>query len=152
MCSRSSRACKRPAILVSACLLGHRTRYDGASKPVRNLPLSDLVVVSFCPEQDGGLPTPRPVQMLSCGDGAAVLDGSAKVINCEGVDVSEQFIAGAKKALELAKQHNASAALVKGRSPSCGGYHVWVDGKLVNGTGVATALLRRNGITCIEVN
>ena len=152
MSSRSLRVCKRQTILVSACLLGHPTRYDGASKPARNLPLADFVVVPFCPEQDGGLPTPRPVQMLTGGDGAAVLDGKANVLNCEGTDVTQQFIKGAHKALKLARQHKAVAALVKGRSPSCGGFHVWVDDKLVNGAGVATELLRRNGITCIEVN
>ena len=53
---------KRPALLVSACLLGEACRYDGRSKPcarVQELAADGHELVPICPEAAGGLPTPR---------------------------------------------------------------------------------------------
>ena len=142
----------RQPILVSACLLGCPVRYDSKSKPASFLPLSKCLCVPICPEQLGGLPTPRPKQWLCGGDGRDVLDGKARVINVNDVDVTKFFIAGAERTLAIAKHYGANLAFLKGRSPSCGCTTVWIDEEKAFGLGVTTALLRRHGIVCIEVN
>ena len=152
MSSPSCRECERPVCLVSACLLGCPTRYDGKAKPAPFLPLDRFVVIPVCPEKLAGLPTPRPPQMLYGGDGFAVLDGKARVVNELGTDVTAAFLAGAEKTLALARFHGASLAMLKGRSPACGAGTIWMDGRVTRGFGVAAALLSRNGVTCLEVN
>ncbi len=97
-------------ILVSACLLGNKVRYDANDVPTE----SDLLnnwklegrLVSFCPEVAGGLSVPRLPAEIQSDDGNAVLDGTAKVLDNQGNDVSENFINGAKKALEAAQVNN----------------------------------------------
>jgi len=132
--------------LVSACLVGLCTRYDGQSKAsaeCRRL-LRGLDWIPVCPEQLGGLPTPRPAAELVGGDGTAVLDDRARVVDRLGRDVSHAFILGARQVLLIARARNASLALLKAKSPSCGcGGH----GVL----GVTAALLRKEGITCREI-
>ena len=81
-----------------------------------------------------------------------MLNGSAKVVNLNGVDVTSYFLAGAERTLAIAKHYGANLALLKGRSPSCGCQNVWIDEVKSYGQGVTTALLRNNGIVCIEVN
>jgi uncharacterized protein YbbK (DUF523 family) len=135
-------------VLVSACLLGVRCRYDGQSKPRGKLQrkLRGTACIPVCPEQLGGLPTPRPPQQLVGGDGSDVLDGTARVVNECGEDVTERFLVGAQEALRLARQHGAAVAYLKSRSPSCGCGLVRIDDEWGPGDGVATALLRRNRI------
>ncbi|AEH44791.1 protein of unknown function DUF523 [Thermodesulfatator indicus DSM 15286] len=109
-------------VLVSACLLGLSTRYDGTSKE------SDLIkslgkkyfLIPFCPEQLGGLTTPRPAADLYGGDGLAVIEGKAKVITKDGQDVTEAFVRGAYESLKLARLLKIKRAFLKARSPSCG--------------------------------
>ena len=135
-------------VLVSACLLGVRCRYDGQSKPRPALQhkLPGTARIPVCPEQLGGLPTPRPPQQLLGGDGADVLDGTATVVNECGADVTDRFLLGAQEALRLARQHNVRVAYLKSRSPSCGCGLVCIDGEWGPGDGVTTALLRRHGL------
>lgn len=130
-------------ILVSACLVGLCTRYDGSCKPDERCrrQLSGQHWIPFCPEQLGGLPTPRTAADLTGGDGHDVLIGRAKVIDRAGRDVSEQFIRGAHQVLKIAASQRIKHALVKARSPSCG---------LKKPIGVTTALLVENGISCQE--
>lgn len=125
--------------LVSACLLGLCTRYDGGSKPSPACmqALSDLHFVPVCPEQLGGLPTPRPPATLWGGDGLAVLDGHARVLDIQGRDLSAAFILGAEMTLTLARMQGIAQAFLKSGSPSCG------TGSLV---GVTAALLLREGL------
>ncbi|WP_027896541.1 DUF523 domain-containing protein [Zestomonas thermotolerans] len=139
-------------ILVSRCLLGERVRYDGGS----NGPLEPLArwqtegrVVPICPEVAGGLPTPRPPAEIPGAQGAAVLDGRLPVLSIEGIEVTAAFLAGARRALELAEEHGVRIAVLKARSPSCGnleGYDGSFTGRRVAGEGVTAALLRRAGI------
>ena len=140
-------------ILVSACLLGVRCRYDGASRPRRHVidKLRGTAFLAVCPEQLGGLPTPRPPQDFAGGDGHAVLDGRARVVNTMGEDVTAQFLLGAREAVRLARLHRAEVAYLKRRSPACGCGQVYVCGKLCPGDGVTTAALRRAGIRIIPV-
>lgn len=139
-------------VLVSACLLGQPVRYDG-----RDSGHPDLLqrwqaegrVVPLCPEVAGGLPTPRPPAEIPGGQGAAVLDGQAQVVTVTGLDVSEAFLAGARQALALVREHGIRVAVLKAGSPSCGNrltYDGTFSGVKVPGEGVTTALLRREGV------
>ena len=137
--------------MVSACLLGHNCRYNAEvlpDIPQRLLPvLQDKKVVPICPEQAGGLPTPRPAAVLSGGDGQAVLDGQARVVQKEsGVDVTEAFVKGAKEAVKIARACGATHALLKARSPSCGLDHVHFKDGLKKGRGVSAAALLSIGL------
>ena len=129
-------------LLVSACLLGLPCRYDGASKGHPLLPdlLERHTLVPVCPEQLGGLPTPRP---------PAERRGERVVTQC-GTDVTVQYRRGAQEALTLCRMFRCDAALLKERSPSCGLGEIY-DGSfsrhLVPGNGVTAALLRENGIS-----
>ncbi len=140
-------------ILVSACLLGNPVRYDGNSKAL-NHPLLDQWVeqgriVSFCPEVAGGLPVPRAAAEILDGDGNTVFDHDARVATRNGRDVTDYFVAGARRALALCQQHNISLAVLTESSPSCGSEQIY-DGSFTHapipGVGVTTALLQRNGI------
>lgn len=141
-----------PRVLVSACLLGQPVRYDG-----RDSGHPDLLqrwqaegrVVPLCPEVAGGLPTPRPPAEIPGGQGAAVLDGQAQVVTVTGLDVSEAFLAGARQALALVREHGIRVAVLKAGSPSCGNrltYDGTFSGVKVRVEGVTTALLRREGV------
>lgn len=136
-------------VLVSACLLGVHCRYDGSTNPAADLVarLRGGRVVPVCPEQLGGLATPRPPAHLEGGDGDAVLDGCARVVTDAGVDLTDQYLRGAHEVARLARACGARRAILKERSPSCGCAMVHCDGALRPGAGVTAALLRREGIT-----
>ncbi|WP_457574097.1 DUF523 domain-containing protein [Desulfolithobacter sp.] len=129
--------------LVSACLTGLCTRYDGCikySKPCMEA-LAPYHWIPVCPEQLGGLPTPRPPADLCGGDGFQVLDGRARVLTRDGEDLTEAFVRGARQVLLLAEMLNINLAFLKKGSPSCGTTPL---------AGVTTALLERHGITIRE--
>lgn len=142
-------------VLVSACLAGRACRFDGSSSP------DDLVArlvakgraVLVCPEEQGGLPTPRPPAEIVGGTGADVLEGRARVITKGGKDVTQEYIEGAERALETARKVGARTALLKSRSPSCGRSAIY-DGSftrtLRDGDGVTAALLKSAGIEVID--
>ncbi len=133
-------------VLVSACLLGVRCRYDGDSKhyPGIEAALRGFEIVPVCPERAGGLPTPRVACDLSGGDGHEVWAGQACVVDRDGVDRSEAFRQGARRCLAQAPE--AAWALLKSGSPSCGVHRTWIDGEQRAGQGVFAALLREQGI------
>lgn len=139
-------------VLVSACLLGQPVRYDGRSSGHPDLLQTwqrEGRVVPLCPEVAGGLPTPRPPAEIPGGQGGAVLDGEAQVVTVGGEDVSAQFLAGARLALELVRRHGIRVAVLKSGSPSCGNRLVYdgtFSGTKVSGEGVTSALLRREGV------
>jgi len=145
----------RVCILVSACLLGLNTKYDGKNnyneEIAKLVNKSDLLIIPFCPEQLGGLPTPRePADLTS--DGNEILNRRGKVLTWKGDDVTEEFIRGAYESLKLAKLYNAKIAILKARSPSCGvnGVYRVKDHKLMNWDGVTAALFKSNGIRVIS--
>ncbi len=133
-----------PIYLVSACLVGLCSRYDGQTRPDQHClqRLQEGIWIPFCPEQMGGLPTPRTAAELSHGDGNDVFSGKATVRTRDGVDVSLQFIKGAEQTLFLAKSQRVTSIFLKSGSPSCG-----VSGK----TGVTAALLKKHGFHLIEI-
>lgn len=131
-------------ILVSACLLGCPCRYDGKSKPndaVLSL-LTRHTLIPVCPEQMGGLSTPRmPAERKDGG-----------VFTESGGDVTGQYRRGAEEALRLARLYGCKYAILKERSPSCGSGQIY-DGSfsrtLISGDGVTAQLLKAHGITVL---
>tara|TARA_Y100000782_G_scaffold14312_1_gene14760 strand:- start:291 stop:776 length:486 start_codon:yes stop_codon:yes gene_type:complete len=139
-------------LLISACLLGQRVRYDGGGFDPVQLLLdwqSEGRLVVVCPEVAGGLPTPRPPAEIPGGQGALVLAGEQVVVTDQGEDVSAAFIRGAEQALALVRKHRIRYALLKARSPSCGNvenYDGSFSGVRVSGEGVTAAALRQAGV------
>lgn len=137
-------------ILVSACLLGLLTRYDGATKRnekvIRFIEENDLIPVPVCPEQLAGLPTPRPRTFFKSGDGTGVLDDKGDVINEHGSRMNDSFIRGAGETAKIARLSGCSEAILKERSPSCGVHNVYLGDTLIEGQGVTAAYLERLGI------
>ncbi len=141
---------KKPeVVLVSACLLGLHTRYDGGTNPEPDLlePPEGVVYVPVCPEQLGGLPTPRPPCEFERADGRAVLEGRDRLVEVESRrDRTEHFLRGARETLAIARLVGARRAILKESSPSCGLRWVYRQGKRVPGTGVTAALLQQHGM------
>jgi uncharacterized protein YbbK (DUF523 family) len=140
-------------ILVSSCLAGRPVRYDGAARPVAGGLFerwrAEGRLVPFCPEVSGGLAVPRPPAEIVGGDGGDVLDGTARIRTDAGEDVTDEFLRGARLALDAARRAGARIALLKEGSPSCGSHRIYdgtFTGSAAPGTGVTTALLRRSGV------
>ncbi len=142
--------------IASACLAGIACRYDGNASVDAKIKqmYEDGDIVLVCPEVLGGLDTPRCPCEIVGGSGADVLRGSARVLSRDGADVTQPYIDGAKKALEMAQKCGARHAYLKSRSPSCGYgciYDGSFSGKMKAGAGVAAVLLRENGIDVVEI-
>jgi len=142
-------------ILVSSCLAGYEVRYN-ATHSVNEI-IQQLVqqkkAVAVCPELLGGFSTPRESAEIVGGDGDDVLNGTARVIEKSGRDVTEMYMDGALITLKKAKEVNAEVVVLKEYSPSCGSamiYNGEFKGNKRTGNGVTTALLRRNGIRVIS--
>lgn len=128
-------------ILVSACLLGAKCRYDGCGKPCeRVLSLAQgHTLVPVCPEQLGGLATPRPPAEVQ----------EDRVLSQTGTDVTNAYQRGAEEALRLYRILDCEAAILKSRSPSCGLGQIYdgsFTGVLTWGDGVTARLLLKKGI------
>lgn len=142
-------------ILVSACLFGEDCKYNGGNNfnSLLKQLLKDQKVLLICPEQLGGLPTPRTPAEIQEGDGKDVLAGKSWVINKNGDNITSNFIKGARLTLAKAKTENISLAILKSNSPSCGVNKIY-DGtfstQLKTGDGVTTALLKDNNISVIS--
>lgn len=133
-------------VLISACLLGQYCRYDGQTKVYPQvqdlLGRDDIHLIPVCPEQAGGLATPRP---------AAERQGE-RVVTADGTDVTAQYRRGAEAALYWARLFHCTKAILKEKSPSCGHGQIY-DGTfsrtLTVGDGVTAALLRAEGLEII---
>ena len=140
----------REKVLVSACLVGEFCRHDGRTKKdlvlLRELEREGVELVAFCPEQEGGLGTPRPQAWIEREGAHAVLDGRARVVAITGADVTREFVRGAELALACCREHGIRRAFLKERSPSCGVCQTYVAGELVDRPGVTGELLKRSGI------
>ncbi|MCD6247463.1 MAG: DUF523 domain-containing protein [Candidatus Diapherotrites archaeon] len=131
--------------LCSACLLGIKCRYDG--KDNLNERVIELAkrekLIPVCPEQLGGLPTPRE---------PAEIQGN-RVVTYSGKDVTEYFERGAKKVLKIAKLLGIKEAILKQKSPSCGSGKIYdgtFSGRIIEGDGITARLLKKNGIRVIS--
>ena len=134
----------KEAILISACLLGVRCRYDGGSKPQEPILrlMEKYTLIPVCPEQLGGLPTPRlPSERIG-----------AQVVMKDGTDVTAAYRRGAEEVLRLARLFGCRRAVLKERSPSCGSGAVYdgtFTGTVIPGDGVTAQLLKANGIQVV---
>ncbi len=141
-------------VMVSACLLGRKCRWDGGSADsvaAREL-IAGREAVEICPEVMGGLPVPRPKAVIVGGTGREVVEGRARVVFKDtGEDVTDAFLKGAREAERMAAEKGIKVAYLKGRSPSCGAGTVSIDGEVKEGCGVAAWLLRNAGVECIEL-
>ena len=141
--------------LISACLLGIRCSWSGNDKYSNDRAIELLkaeTLIPVCPEQLGGLATPRAPQEIQGGTGEDVLGNKCKVLNKDGQDVTKEFVRGAEESLKIAMQLKVKEFIGKSRSPSCGCGQIYdgsFSGRLVSGDGVTTALLKRNGIRII---
>lgn len=138
-------------ILVSACLFGVNCKHTGGnnySEKVHKLK-DDYTLILVCPEQLGGLSTPRPAAEIQQN----TENGELKVLTVDGDDVTEEFIRGAEMTLKVAQLHECKLAILKENSPSCGSTKIYdgtFSGKLIDGSGVAAKLLMDHGIKVIS--
>ena len=127
---------------MSACLLGEPCRYDGKAQPCEAAKAlaGRYELVPVCPEQLGGLPTPRtPSEILRDG----------RVVDCMGHDRTDAFLDGARAVLAIAQERGCDRAVLKSRSPSCGVHEVYdgsFEGVVVPGRGIAADMLAKAGI------
>ena len=131
--------------IVSACLCGINCKYNGRNNlnPAVLKLVKEGKAIPVCPEQLGGLPTPRIPSERKDG----------KVINKEGIDVTKNFQDGANEVLKLCKELNIKTCILKSKSPSCGYGEIYdgnFNGTLVKGNGVLTDMLIDNGIEVIS--
>lgn len=133
-------------IMVSACLLGQRCKYDGGDNYSEKLAsfLEGHEVIPVCPEVAGGLPVPRTPCEIAGG----------VVINKDGENKDKEFRKGAAKCLKLAKEEQIDLAVLQSRSPSCGVGRIYdgtFSGRLIDGNGVFASLLLENGFRAIDI-
>ena len=135
-------------VLVSACLLGEPCRYDGKSMPCAVLleMAETHEFIPVCPEQIGGLPTPRT---------PSEIQPNGRVVDAAGIDRTDEFEAGARETLRIAQEHGCTRAILKENSPSCGSNRIYdgtFSGTLVSGKGKTAALLAKHGIETLSEN
>ena len=141
-------------IILSACLAGKNCRWDGRNNRKEEFRrwVEEGLALPVCPEELGGLPTPRTPAEITGGSGEDVLDGKAKVVNREGKDVTKEYLKGAYEVLNLVRKKGIKKAIFKVRSSSCGRdkiYNGSFNHILKKGNGVTCALLLREGVEVI---
>ena len=142
--------------LCSACLLGIKCEWDGKDR-YKNEKIISLskkeLLIPVCPEQLGGLPTPRTPMEIIGGDGFTVLDKKAKLIDKNKIDKTSFLIHGAKEVLYTARIYGITQFIGKEMSPSCGVKYIYdgtFTGNKKKGKGIVSAFLERNGIKVIS--
>ncbi|MBQ3643590.1 MAG: DUF523 domain-containing protein [Candidatus Riflebacteria bacterium] len=147
--------------MVSACLLGVNCNYKGGcsynfAKDSRFWAKlsSKYFIIPICPEQQGGLPTPRiPSELLNKAEDIEL--GKGKIISKEGLDVTPNFVKGAEEIVRIARMYSVQFAVLKSKSPSCGVKSVYdgtFSGVLIDGQGYTAYLLNKSGITLYDEN
>ncbi|WP_309140181.1 DUF523 domain-containing protein [Pantoea bituminis] len=141
-------------ILISACLMGFRVRYNGSDKALVLDTLDrwqrENRLVVHCPELAAGLATPRLPAEIIGGSGEDVLAGRAMIVESDGSDVTQPYLLGAWLALKTAQDAGCRFALLSDGSPTCGSQRIYdgsFSGQQHPGAGVAATLLRQHGIT-----
>ncbi len=137
----------------SACLVGLRTRYDGADAldaHVHRL-FVEGKIIPLCPEQLGGLATPRLKAEILEGTGEDVLNGRTTVVLEDGTDVTQNFLRGAAEVVKTARAMGLKRFYLKAKSPSCGVHEITVKGQSKTGNGVCAAALLREGIEVVSI-
>ena len=141
--------------LISACLCGVNCKYNGLNNynEICDKLLASGKAILVCPEQLGGLPTPRiPSEII--GESSNILNyNNGSVIDENGNDVTPQFIKGAKETLQIAKKLNIKKAILKDGSPSCGVNYIYdgnFNGTKIKGMGLTAQLLKESSIDIIS--
>ena len=139
--------------IISACLAGINCRYNGnhCLTEYLNVYKDKYILIPVCPEQLGGLPTPRLKCEIKDGDGFEILDGKTFIYNEHNENVTEKFLNGANEVLKICQLLGINIAFFKEKSPSCGVRKIYNNKTLVNGCGITTALLLRNNIQVFGV-
>ncbi len=138
-------------IAVSKCLLGVNCKYSGGNNYCQAVVdfTADKIVVPVCPEEAGGLSTPRkPCEIVRS-------NGELRVVNSDGEDVTENFVRGAELCLAEAQNIGVTLAVLKSRSPSCGCGEIYdgtFSGTVVQGNGIAAQLFLDHGIEVVTEN
>jgi len=139
-------------VLISACLLGKNCRYNGGHSQLNELNKLDVEWIPVCPEESGGLGTPRPSAEMQ-GSAADILNGKGKVLTNKGKNVTQEFIRGADKSLQSGFEVGVKTAILKSKSPSCGIGKIY-DGSftktLITGDGIFAHLCHENDIEYIS--
>ena len=139
-------------ILISACLLGKNCRYNGGHSQLTELEEIDVEWIPVCPEESGGLGTPRPSAEMQ-ENAETILNGKGKIITNKGKNVTSEFIQGAEKSLQLGLGAEVKISVLKSKSPSCGIGKIY-DGSftksLKTGNGIFAHLCYENDIACIS--
>ena len=140
--------------LISACLCGVNCKYNGLNNynEICNKLFASGKAILVCPEQLGGLPTPRIPSEIR-GKSLNILNNNGSVIDKNGNDVTPQFIKGAQETLQIAKKLNIKKAILKDGSPSCGVNYVYdgtFSGKKISGMGLTAQLLKESSIDVIS--
>ena len=139
-------------ILISACLLGENCRYNGGHSQLTELEEIDVEWIPVCPEESGGLGTPRPSAEMQ-ENAETILNGKGKIITNKGKNVTSEFIQGAEKSLQLGLGAEVKIAVLKSKSPSCGIGKIY-DGSFTRslkiGNGIFAHLCHENDIACIS--
>lgn len=139
-------------ILVSACLLGHKVKYNGGSNDDTLLQAYNAQgrFVAVCPECFAMLPVPRAPMEIQYGTGRKLIEGRARAVDADGHDLTASLLLGAQKILRIAEAYHAEVAIFKEGSPSCGVHRIHdgsFTGQKIQGAGAATELLRQHGLT-----
>ena len=139
-------------VLISACLLGKNCRYNGGHSQLNELNKLDVEWIPVCPEESGGLGTPRPSAEMQ-GSAEDILNGKGKVLTNKGKNVTQEFIRGADKSLQSGLEVGVKTAILKSKSPSCGIGKIY-DGSftktLKTDDGIFAHLCHENDIECIS--
>ena len=139
-------------VLISACLLGKNCRFNGGHSQLIELDEMDVEWISVCPEESGGLGTPRPSAEMQ-GSAEDIIKGKGKVLTNKGKNITSEFIRGADKSLQLGVEIGVKTAILKSNSPSCGIGKIY-DGSftktLKTGDGIFAHLCHENDIECIS--
>ena len=139
-------------VLISACLLGKNCRHNGGHSQLIELEKIDVEWIPVCPEESGGLETPRPSAEMQ-ENAEYILNGKGKVVTNKGKNVTPEFIRGAEKSLQLGLEVGVKTAILKSKSPSCGIGEIY-DGSftktLKTGNGIFAYLCQENDINCIS--
>ena len=139
---------KKAPIIVSACLVGKRCRYNGEDRAHAGVVrfLRGKKYVAICPERLAGWGVPRPAVEFHGGGAKKLAEGKARVIDDQGRDRTASLLRGVTRALSRAVSVQAREAVLKEKSPSCGVGKVYRDGKLQRGEGIFTYWLRKHGV------
>lgn len=140
--------------LISSCLCGVNCKYSGGNNLNEKCLelLKEGKVILVCPEQLGGLSTPRTPAEIK-GTAKSVINKEGKVVTKENIDVTEEFLKGAYEVLNIAKLTNVTKAILKEGSPSCGVNYIYdgsFTGKKIDGKGITATILEENGIEIIS--